>query len=593
MAITPRNEMDERYKWRLEDMFASDAEWEKGYSEANAMIAKLPEFAGKLGDGPANLKNALMAQGGASLLVERLYVYSHMRKDEDNAVALYQGMSDRALSLSVSLASAASFLVPEIMEIPADVLDAWRALPEMSTYSHMLHDLLRSRAHVLSHAEENILAMTGEISSSSQTIYKMLDNADMTFPSVSTPSGEQEISHGSFIHLMQSSDRSLREQTFDKFYSSYSSFKNTYASALSGSVKGDVFYARVRKYPSALEASLFSDNVPVSVYDSLIDAVHEKLPAMHRYMALRAQALKIYRTHMYDLYAPLSDAEYDLSYDQAKELVLKGLAPLGESYLAMVRRAFDERWMDVYENRGKSSGAYCWGCYGTHPFLLLNYQPNIDSAFTIAHELGHAMHSYYSDAAQEYHNAQYAILVAEVASTVNEALLIDYMLSTETDKAKRLRLVNYYLEQFRTTVFRQVMFAEFEKIIHANVEKGEPLTAESLQSIYYALNQKYYGEGVEIDKLIDMEWARISHFYNSFYVYKYATGFSSAVAISRAIREEGAGALSRYMEFLSSGGSDYPLELLKRVGVDLTSPAPVVSALEVFEKTLDDLEALL
>ncbi len=592
MALQARNEIPERDKWRLEDMVENDAAWESQFAEAKAAIAGMGRFAGTLSGSVGALKAALDAQAETSLLAERLYVYAHMRRDEDNADAKYQGMADRSMALMVELSGAASYIVPEILEIPENTLETWRQDPSMASYRHTLHDLIRSKAHALSREEEKLLAMAGEVAAAPQTIYKMLDNADIRFPSVETPEGPAEISHGSFIHMMQNPDRELRADVFEKFYTTYTGLKNTYAAALSSSIKGDIFAARARHYPSALEASLHDDNVPVSVYDSLIEAVHEKLPSIARYMDMRKRALKLDALHMYDLYAPLSDADFHIEYPDAQRIVMEGLAPLGSDYAAMLRQAFDARWIDVYENRGKSSGAYCWGCYGTHPYVLLNYQPNIDSVFTIAHELGHAMHSHYSDTTQDYTNAQYKIFVAEVASTVNETLLMTHMLAHENDKARRLRLLNYYLEQFRTTVYRQVMFAEFEKLTHTMAESGEALTAEAFEAQYLDLNRLYYGKGMIVDPLIGIEWARISHFYNAFYVYKYATGFSAAVALSRAILEEGAPAAERYHAFLSSGGSDYPLELLKRAGVDLTTPEPVVSALALFDDLLTQFEAL-
>lgn len=592
MNVKNRNEMDARDQWRLEDMFESDGVWEEEFAVAQKQCGGFAGYAGTLGRGIEQFKEALDAQSELALRVERLFVYAHMRRDEDNACAKFQGMADRAMGLSVNFSSSASFFVPEIMEIPGETLDLWRWDERLKTYAHTLDDIVRMRAHTLSHAEERLLAMSGEVGAAPQNIYKMLDNADIRFPTIRVKDGEVEISHGNYIHLMQSGERAVRKEAFEKFYGTYEGFKNTYAATLSSSVKNDVFGAKVRNYPSALGASLYQDAVPETVYDSLIAAIRQKLPVLHRYMALRKRVLGLDELHFYDLYAPLSEADYAVGYDEAKNMVLDGLRPLGAEYGGLLREAFDGRWVDVYENRGKTSGAYCWGAYGTHPFVLLNYQPNIDSVFTIAHEMGHALHSYYSDEAQDYVNAQYKILVAEVASTVNEALLMEHLLNTETDKARLLRLLNYYLEQFRTTVYRQVMFAEFEKTIHEHVEAGGALTAENIEQMYLQLNRDYYGEEMVMDAGISMEWARISHFYNAFYVYKYATGFSAAVALSSAILKEGEGAVKRYLAFLRSGGSDYPLALLQNAGVDLTRSQAVGGALDVFEKTLSRLEAL-
>lgn len=593
MALKSREEMDKAYQWHLEHLFATDADWEKTFKEAKELLSTVLAFEGRLGESPQTLKEGLEASEKASLLVERLYTYAHMRKDENNANGLYQGMTDRAESLNVELSSAASFYTPELLAIDEARLQQWMELPDLSIYKHMLHDINRSRAHVLTAPEERILAMTGEMAASAKNIYSMLDYVDIKFPPVATAEGEKEISHGSFIHTLESHDRELRKAVFEHYYGAFVGLKNTFATTLSSSVKNDMFYAKVRKHESALSSALFEDNVPPAVLDSLIQAIRAKLPALHRYMALKKKGLKLGELHMYDLYVSLSDATFAVSYEEAQKLVIDAAAPLGADYGKTLTSAFKEGWVDVYENKGKTSGAYCWGAYGTHPFVLLNHQDNIDSVFTIAHEMGHAMHSYYSNEKQPYVNAQYKIFVAEVASTVNEAFLMHKLLETQKDKAIRLKLVNYYLEQFRTTVFRQVMFAEFEKMTHEMAESGEPLTVEAIEAMYLQLNRDYYGDEMVVDDLIGVEWARISHFYNAFYVYKYATGFASAVALCKAILEKGEPAAKNYREFLSSGGSDYPMEILKRAGVDLSTPAPVLSALEVFEETLDELEKLL
>lgn len=593
MNVRERNQIPVKDTWRLEDIFESDVAWEDSFQETKAKLADMTQYQHTLRKSAQHLKAVLDAQADRALKIERLYAYAHMRRDQDNAQALYQGMTDRAMAIAVEFDSIVSFIVPEIMEIDEGTLNAWRNDPLLKTYSHILGNLVRGREHTLSKPEERLLSMAGEVTSAPQTIYQMLDNADIRFPSVQTPEGEVEISHGNFIHILQEYERDIREETFEKFYETYEGLQNTYAAALSSSIKSDIFVSKARNFPSALEASLHSDRVPLSVYDSLIEAVHQKLPAMYRYMDLRKRALGLEKLHMYDIYAPLSSTEMRFDYSEAQQVVLEGLQPLGKEYGEILQVAFNNRWIDVYENRAKSSGAYCWGCYGTHPYVLMNYQPNIDSVFTLAHEMGHAMHSYYSDRTQEYVNAQYKILVAEVASTVNEVLLITYLLQKEKDKAKKLRLLNYYLEQFRTTVYRQVMFAEFEKITHEMAEEGKALTAEAFSQTYYNLNELYYGSDMYIDKKIGMEWARISHFYNAFYVYKYATGFSAAVALAKAILEEGRPAVERYHTFLRSGGSDYPLTLLQNAGVDLTAPDPVISALEVFESTLNQLEKMI
>lgn len=592
MEIRNRNEIPVQDTWRLEDMFETDSAWETEFSKAKTSIEQFEQYAGTLSQSIGALKKALDVQSDLELMIERLYVYAMMRRDEDNSCAQYQALADRAMSLAVLLSAATSFFVPELLEIDPAILDGWRQEKELAIYAHTLDDIVRNRDHVLSHLEERLLSESSEIASAPQTIYKMLDYADIRFPTIQTKEGDIEITSGNYIHLMEDEDRQTRKKAFEGLYSTYEGLENTFAATLSYSVKNDIFQSKVRKFPNATEASLFEDHVPVSVYDSLIQTVHENLPLMYQYIDLRKKALGVDQVHLYDLYAPLSKAEFSISYPEAQEMVLAAVKPLGTEYGDVLKSAFKNRWIDVYENRGKTNGAYSWGCYGTHPYVLMNYQNNIDSVFTLAHEMGHAMHTWFSDKNQLFVNAQYKILIAEVASTVNECLLLEYLLERETDCSRRLRLLNYYLEQFRGTVYRQVMFAEFEKQIHEVVEQGGALTSEQLKEIYLSLNRLYYGPDMVLDDGIAMEWARISHFYNAFYVYKYATGFSSAVALSNAILTE-QDAPNRYLTFLSSGGSDYPLEILKRAGVDLNSSKPIQRALGVFERALHDLEKLL
>lgn len=594
MKILERSEMPIEDTWRLEDIFASEADWDAACTHIKEETASISSYAGTLGKSAESLAKALAAQSSLSLSVERVYAYACMKRDQDNGNSQWGGMADRATTLAVAAESATSFYLPELMAIDETSLRSWMELPLLASYHHQLDDILRYRAHTLSEAEEKLLAMAGDALSAPQNVYRILDNAELPFPQIEMANGEAvQLSHGNFIHILEQPERDLRKEAFGKFYDTYHDFRGSYAATLSGSIKGDVFSSTARHFPSSLSAALFEDNVPESVYSSLIDAVHEKLPVLHRYMELRKKAMHLDELEMYDIYAPLSQADFRISYPEAQQLVLDGLAPLGEDYGQLLQKAFADRWIDVYENKGKSSGAYSWGCYGSHPFVLLNYQPGIDSVFTLAHELGHSLHSYFSDEAQDYNNAQYRIFVAEVASTVNEVLLMQYLLSKETDKMRRMRLLNYYCEQFRTTVYRQVMFSEFESILHEQAENGEALTADVLESVYGDLNTKYYGPAMNQSKGISMEWARISHFYNAFYVYKYATGFSSAVALSQSILDNGAPAVEKYRNFLRSGGSDYPIDLLRNAGVDLRSPEPVKQALEVFSQSLDELESLL
>ncbi|RXT08134.1 oligoendopeptidase F [Ammoniphilus sp. CFH 90114] len=590
-----REEIDSSFKWILEDIYQNDGEWEAEFSQVKEQLPGLAKYKGKLGESPQELLQCLKLKSEISLLMERLFVYARMRRDENNTNGKYQALTDRASSLSVQVGSASSFIVPEILSIPEEHLIGFlKEEKELALYDFYLKELLRQKSHVLSAEQEELLAQAGELAGAPGNIFRMLNNADLKFPKIKDEDGDEvELTHGRYIQFMESPDRRVREEAFKAMYDTYRKNKNTFAATLNSSVKKDVFYSRVRKYESALKSSLDDDNIPVEVYDNLIQTVRSNLPVFYRYVDLRKKMLELDELHMYDIYVPMvKEVEMKMGYKQAYETMMKGLAPLGEEYASLLREARDHRWIDVYENEGKTSGAYSWGAYGTHPYVLLNYQDTVDNMFTLAHEMGHALHSYYSDKEQPYLYAQYTIFVAEVASTVNESLLMDWMLKNTTDKKEKMFLLNHYLEQFRGTVFRQTMFAEFEKMTHEKVEKGEALTPETLSSMYYQLNKDYYGEQVHIDQDIEMEWSRIPHFYNAFYVYKYATGFSAATALSQQILQEGEPAVERYLNFLKSGGSNYPLELLKSAGVDMTTPEPIQSALDVFRRLLDELESL-
>ncbi len=459
----------------------------------------------------------------------------------------------------------------------------------------MFAELNEQRAHVLTEAEEAILAQASEVTSSPSNTFGMLNNADMKFPTIKDEDGEEvEITHGRYIRFLESSDRRVREDAFKAVYQTYDHYKNTFASTLSGQVKQDLFYANVRKYQSARQAALSKNHIPEVVYDQLIKTVNNRLDLLHRYIRLRKKVLGVDELHMYDLYTPLvKDVKMDIPYEEAKELVLKGVEPLGEEYVSTLREGFDKRWVDVEENVGKRSGAYSSGAYGTMPYILMNWQDNVNNLFTLAHEFGHSLHSYYTRKHQPYLYGDYTIFVAEVASTLNEALLNDYMVKHTEDPKEKLYLLNHFLEGFRGTVFRQTMFAEFEQLIHEKAANGESLTPELLTKTYYDLNVKYFGEDLIIDEEIGLEWARIPHFYYNFYVYQYATGYSAAAALSKQILEEGEPAVTRYLEFLQAGSSDYPIEVLKHAGVDMTSPEPIEQALSVFEKALTEMEQLL
>lgn len=587
-----RNEIDEKYKWRLEDIYENEELWEEDYKSTKQLLEEIAGFKGKINTAE-NLLKVLKLNDQIGMKIEKIFAYARMRRDEDNTNPRYQALTDRAMQLSIEASSATSFIVPEILSIDEGKLRAMiEKLEELKVYRQYLDNLLRYKSHVLSPEEERILAETQTMAQSISNIYTMLNNADLRFPSIKDEQGnEVELTHGNFISFMQSGNRDVRRSAFNAMYDTYKKYINTFAATMAGNVKKDVFYASIRKYNSSLEASLFDDNVDVSVYDNLIDTVHKRLEALHRYVGIKKRLLGLDEMHMYDLYVPLIQ-EYDrrFTYEEAVDLVLEGLKPLGDEYISLLKEGFSSRWIDVYENRGKTSGAYSWGAYGVHPYVLLNFQGNLNDVFTIAHEMGHALHTYYSNSVQPYVYADYRIILAEVASTCNEAILIDYLLKNTSDEKEKLYLLNHFLEEFRTTVFRQVMFAEFEKIIHEMAERGEALTAEALSKKYYELNKLYYGDEIVVDEGISYEWARIPHFYRNFYVYKYATGFSAAIAISQMIMNEGEAAVERYKEFLKSGSSDYPLNILKKAGVDLTVPKPIDDALDVFEKLLDEFE---
>jgi oligoendopeptidase F len=595
-SLPLRSEIPVEETWRLEDIFPTDEEWEKEFQEVKKMIPKLAEYQGRLGESADTLYEALQYQDEVSMRLGKLYTYAHMRYDQDTTNTFYQGLNDRATSLYSEASSAMAFIVPEILAIDEAKLRSFLdEKQELKLYEHALDEINRQRPHVLSAEEEALLAQAAEVMQSSASTFSMLNNADLTFPTIIDENGEEvEVTHGRFIRFLESTDRRVRRDAFKAVYDTYEKYKNTFASTLAGTVKKDNFFARVRRYKSAREAALSSNNIPESVYDNLIETVHEHLPLLHRYVRLRKKVLGLDELHMYDLYTPLvQDVKMEVTYEEAKEYMLKALAPLGEEYLSIVKEGLENRWVDVRENKGKRSGAYSSGAYGTHPYILLNWQDNVNNLFTLVHEFGHSVHSYYTRKTQPYPYGDYSIFVAEVASTCNEALLNDYLLKTMDEEKKRLYLLNHYLEGFRGTVFRQTMFAEFEHMIHIKAQEGEALTADSLTSLYYELNKKYFGDDIVVDQEIGLEWARIPHFYYNYYVYQYATGFSAATALSKQILEEGEPAVKRYIEFLKAGSSDYPIEVLKKAGVDMTSEEPIRQACQVFAEKLEEMEKLL
>ncbi|MBO9128642.1 oligoendopeptidase F [Bacillus sp. 165] len=594
--LPERNEIDNEATWRLEDIFATDEEWDKEFMQVKEMLPKLSEFKGKLDNSSNDLLTVLKYQDEVSLRLGRLYTYAHMRYDQDTTNSFYQAYNDRATNLYTQASSLMAYIVPEILAIPEDKLQAFlQENEELKVYEHALKEITSQRPHVLSAEEEALLAQASEVLSASSNTFGMLNNADLKFPSIEDEQGEEvEVTHGRYIQFLESEDQRVRRDAFKAVYDTYAQYKNTFASTLSGAVKKNNFYARVRKYDSARQAALSNNNIPEAVYDQLVNTVNDNLHLLHRYVNIRKRALGLQELHMYDLYTPLvQEAKIEVSYKEAQDILLKSLAVLGEEYVSILKEAYEDRWVDVHENKGKRSGAYSSGAYGTNPYILMNWHDNVNNLFTLAHEFGHSVHSYYTRKTQPYVYGDYSIFVAEVASTCNEALLNDYLLQTTDDKKKRLYLLNHYLEAFRGTVFRQTMFAEFEHLIHKKVQEGEALTPDLLTSLYYDLNKKYFGTELVIDEEIGLEWSRIPHFYYNYYVYQYATGFSAAAALSKQILEEGKPAIERYLEFLKSGSSDYPIEVLKKAGVDMTSPEPINEALQVFEEKLNELEELL
>lgn len=587
-----RKDMNPEFMWDFTHIFESREAWEAAYEQANAEVEKIYSVQGTLCNSAADLEKGLDLIFSAAQKVERVYLYASLHKNGDNGDPEYQQMEGRAVNLYVAFSTAISFMEPEILAADEQKIREYLNLDVLKKYRHNFEDILRAREHMLSGEQEKMLAMLSDVSGNCRNIFDMLESVDMTFPSITDENGEEvTLTHGNFGVYRESSNARVRKEAFEKYFGEFKKYINTFSAIYAGSVKTDTYFSRVRGYKDPCEAALFSGNVPVSVYDSLCEAVHDGLPTMKKYLELRKRALGLDELHMYDLYCPMvENIEMKVSFEEAKELVKKATLPLGEDYRKLLDKAYSEHWIDVYENKGKTTGAFSCGVFGVHPYVLLNYTDTLDDAFTLAHELGHAMHSYFSDTAQDYVNHGYRIMVAEVASTVNEVLLTKYLLSVETDKKRRAYILNHFLEGFRTTVFRQTLFAEFERRAHDMYMAGQPLTAQTLNSLYRELNELYY-DGTVIDELQDIEWARIPHFYNAFYVYQYATGFSSAVAIASRIFETGDA--SAYLEFLKTGGSDYPLEELKIAGVDLCEPDTVRNAMKMFADSLAEFEELL
>lgn len=593
MSYENRNLIPESFKWDLSSILAGDAAWEELFKQLSVKANAYAGYAGRLSD-PDVLFEYLEFDTEVNLDLERIYVYAKMKKDEDGGQAKYAGMTDRAVGLLTQLSAASSFALPEISSLPEETLVKLAKEERFANYRRMFEKIIRERPHILSAQEEKLLSLSGEMSASFRNIFDSLDNVDLTFPDVEDEHGTPlPLSHGSYSVFLQSPDQNTRRRAFETYYKSYEGVIHTLASIYTASVKKDCFYKTARNFPSCMASALFREEVDVQVYHNLLNAVHTGLPVLHEYMALRKKVAKLKELHMYDLHFPLfKGTELKLDFEEAFALVKEGLKPMGEEYAGLLQRAHDERWMDVYENKGKRTGAYSWGCYKSHPYVLLNHEKTTHAVFTIAHELGHAMHSYYSNTSLPPQTADYTIFVAEVASTVNEVLLLKHILATTQDKKMKKFLLSYYLDMFRTTFFRQSQFSEFEALAHEMAEKGQPLTVESLSEVYGELNRKYYGPACTYDKAIEYEWARIPHFYTAFYVYKYATGITSAVSIAKRILTEGKPAVEQYKQFLRSGGSADPVSLLKIAGVDLSTTKPFETAISEFSDTLAELKAL-
>lgn len=593
--LPKRSEVDISLTWKIEDIFASEQKWEKALDEAVNLADEIMEFSGTVVLSAENLYEVLESYEKCSLKLHLVDGYAFKIRDVDTASTLGQTLYSKAMSAYVSISEKLSFIQPEIVEADEAVIEKfYNEKPELNKYKIFITEIRRGREHSLSPEFEKILAGANELAELPYEGFATLSNADLKFPEITGENGEKiQITNGRFVPLEESKDRNVRKEVFEKYYETFGSFKNTWATLYAGQVKQLMFNAKARKYSTTLEASVDSNNVSPEVYKNLVEAINDNLDKMYRYVRLRKKLLEVDELHMYDVYVPIVK-DYDVKYtiEEAKELVLKAVEPLGTNYVNLLKKAFTERWIDVVENEGKRGGAYSSGMYGVHPFVLLNFNGTLDNVFTLAHEMGHAMHSYFSNERQNFLDSRYKIFVAEVASTTNEVLLMEYMLKNAKDDKERAYLLNHYMDSFKGTVYRQTMFAEFEKTTNEMAESGEPLTHENLTALYLELNKKYYGEAMVSDELIGYEWMRIPHFYYNFYVYQYATGYSAAVAIAHRILKGGESAVKDYMEFLHSGCTKDPVSLLKIAGVDMSTKEPINSALEVFDRVIGEMEEL-
>ena len=590
--LKTRDEIDSAHKWKVEKMYMDSAQWEEDFETLKSKVPNMQRFSGRLGQAE-ELLNFLKSNIEIQRLLDKLLVYAHLRGHEDTAKAEFQVLTNKVDAYAAEVSSAIAFFIPELLSLPEGAVDeAIEKLPELKLYEFYLKDILSQKPHTLSAKEEKLLASVSDCLNAPENIFGMLTNADMTFPVIEDEKGnEVELTEGNYSSFIKSKNRKVRKDAFEALFGTYKGFKNTLSTSLTASIKNFIFNAKTRNYDSALESSLKPNNIPVEVYHNVVDTINKNLSSLHKYVSLKKKLLGLDEIHMYDLYVPIVDAaEEHIEYEDAVKIVLDGIKPLGKEYLEIFQEGINEGWVDVFENKGKRGGAYSWGCYDSMPYVLLNYNYQLNDVSTLAHEMGHSIHSYYSRKTQPYIYSEYELFCAEVASTTNECLLIDYLIKNESDKKKRLFLINQQLEGIRTTVFRQCMFAEFEKITHENIEQGNPLSPEDLCKIYHDLNVKYFGVEMVVDEGIDMEWSRIPHFYNDFYVYQYTTGFAAANSFSKMISDEGETAVERYKDFLKSGGSDYPINILKKAGVDMATSKPLEDTIRRFDELLEMLE---